>query len=128
MAATSTHRTINLPRIGNLSWTYRLVDAEVSVWDGEIHCLDIGTVYRLFGDGHTELILPGQLAVGLADWLTEQAERYALDHAHEIQNEIMTNRLDACLQHLPDCNLRADNGGRSWCSCGRDEERVGRMA
>ena len=128
MSATSTLRTIDIPKIGSLGWTYRLVDAEVSVWDGEIHCLNIGTVYRLFDDEHTEPILPGHLPVGLADWLTEQAEKYCLDHAVEIQNEIMTNRLAALLQHRPDCNLSADNGGRSWCSCGRDEERLGRLA
>ncbi len=127
MAATSTHRTIDLPRIGNLAWTYRLVDAEVSVGFGEIPCLDIGTVVRVFRDGDEELVQEPIDQI-LHDYLTEMVERYTLDHAHEIANEIMTNRLAALLKHRPECNRSADFGGRDWCNCGRDEERLGRQA
>ena len=127
---TSVLRTIDVPWLEGLDdWTYRLEAAEVSVWDGEIHCLDIGTVYKVFRDGRDELI-EEPLPKGVHDTLVWFAEKYTLDHAHEIANEITTNRLDALerSQHQSDCNRRGGFASRDHCNCGRDEERLGRMA
>ncbi len=95
MSAKSVLRTIDLEWVGDLEFTYRLVDAEISVWDGEIHCLDLGTIYILDQDGSVELFpmrhSSDDFLKYFLGYLTREAVMCCLDDLAEIEAEIREN-------------------------------------